>query len=116
MFRTNSCGKHEDADHPSPDTPYGVGFIVQDENKGKNCGYGWNWDKAYIGNEFRFEDGRGYCTGNNPPYNVQTKFTHTWDTSALNSIGISESGITFGWNDKSHAWEIAPDDTWSSDC
>ena len=116
MFRTNSCGKHEDADHASTDTNHGVGFIIQDELGGKGCSYGWNWDKAYIGDEFRFEDGRGYCTGGKPPYNVQTKFTHTWDTSSLNSIGISESGITFSWNDKAHEYEVIPSDTWNSDC
>jgi hypothetical protein len=116
MIRTNSCGKQEDIDQPSTDTKHGVGFKIQDGVGGKGCRTGWNWSKAYIGNEFRFEDGRGYCTGGNPPYNVQTMFTHTWDTTALNSIGISESGISFSWNDKPHHYEVIPPAAWNSDC
>ncbi|HYT40628.1 MAG TPA: hypothetical protein VEN99_13990 [Acidimicrobiia bacterium] len=116
MIRTTSCGDQLPPDPPSTDNEHGVGFKVQDDQAGGSCRNGWNWDKAFIGDEFRFTDGHGYCTGGNPPYNVQTKFTHTWDTTSLTGISISENGIGFNWNDTAHEYEVIPSDPWTSDC
>jgi hypothetical protein len=109
MFRTNSCGHRENADQPSTKNEYGVGFKLQDESRG----FCWNWKQATIVVQFDFMDGGGFCNGK--LYSVETEFTHTWDTTSLTSIGISQTGIQFSWNDTPHHYEVLPSKPWVSD-
>jgi hypothetical protein len=108
MFRTDSCGRKLPPDQPNKENTYGTGFKIQDDSDG--C---WNWKEATIVVQFDFVDGGGYCTGK--LWSVTSRFTHTWDTSALKNITISSTGIQFEWNDSPHYYEVLPTRPWTSD-
>jgi len=43
--------------------------------------------------------------------NAVMVYSHTWDKSSINSIGIGSSGINIGWTDTSKAWFVKSNDT-----
>jgi hypothetical protein len=89
---------------PEFDSDYGIGFREQDVTSREevNCPggpYVYNWHHGVISEIFDFQDPN--CAGER--LQVDSKFGHSWSTTALTGIGISSRGISLSWeNGESH--------------
>jgi len=106
---TDPCGKRETLKNAEFREPYGVGFRLQDTegNSSRRCAKGtYNFDGASIGVNIKWNDGHGGDCLDDREFELRAKYGHTWETTSLTSIGISESGITFSWNDKPQHFDV----------
>jgi hypothetical protein len=106
---SDPCGLRETLKNAEFREPYGVGFRRQDtEAQGPGrCRQGtYNFDGASLGAQITWNDGHGGDCLDDREFELRAKYGHTWETTSLNSIGISETGISFSWNDKPHHFDV----------
>lgn len=88
------------------DDRYGAGYTVQDiitvtsvSNYVIASSYKYEYNASSISSQVLYNSNFSKYSGN-----VKFYYNHTWDNTRVNSIGLSASGISFGWNDKSDQW------------
>lgn len=109
---SNNCGAAAYSNNqPDTDTGYGVAFIEQDKITGTDLGSAcagtaarYNWHRGTVSETFHFQNAN--CGG--VQLQVDSKFGHDWSTTNLNSIGISTTGISFGWSSSSYRFNAIP--------
>ncbi len=106
----DNCGRPAGGfDQPAFDSDYGIGFKEQDvlTREEVNCPggpYVYNWHRGVISEIFDFRDAN--CGGER--LQVDSMFGHSWSTTALNGIGISNAGIQFSWDNGESKFEAIP--------
>jgi hypothetical protein len=106
---SDPCGKRETLKNAEFREPNGVGFRHQDtEGKASwRCPKGsYNFDSASMGVKISWNDGHGGDCLDDRKFELRAKYSHTWETTAVTSISISNSGIAFSWNDKPHHFDV----------
>jgi hypothetical protein len=95
-----------------PDTAnsYGVAFIEQDTVRYNSANglcagtpYRYDWHRGTISGTFTFN---GSCAGHQVV--VDSRIGHTWSSTAVTSIGIFTSGISFSWSSTNYRWNAQP--------
>jgi hypothetical protein len=108
---SDNCGNPKiNNDQADTDSGYGIGFIEQDTvslpgGAGMCAGtpYRYNWHRGTVSETFLF---RSNCAG--IQLQIDSKIGHSWSTTSVTSMGISTSGIAFGWSKTASHWNAMP--------